>query len=89
MGRLTDYIVSPASVVRCSPGEDRTNGFFVSCFILNGTDTPKRGDQKRKRDDIDGKVEGGIILGATSAQTSTSGSGKKKKRKHKVKKETA
>jgi putative methyltransferase len=30
-----------ASVVRCLPGEDATNGFFVSCFV--------RG-QKRKSD---------------------------------------
>ncbi|KAJ7056603.1 S-adenosyl-L-methionine-dependent methyltransferase [Mycena amicta] len=29
-----------ASVIRCSPGEDATNGFFVSCFV--------RGSRKRK-----------------------------------------
>jgi len=30
------------SVVRCIPGEDATNGFFVSCFIR------KSKDRKRK-----------------------------------------
>lgn len=28
-----------ASLVRCSPGEDHTNGFFVSCFIRGGRTT--------------------------------------------------
>ncbi|KAF8222089.1 S-adenosyl-L-methionine-dependent methyltransferase [Tricholoma matsutake] len=41
---LADVLESPsqtASLVRCSPGDDATNGFFVSCFV--------RG-QKRKSD---------------------------------------
>ncbi|KAH0585057.1 hypothetical protein H2248_008323 [Termitomyces sp. 'cryptogamus'] len=33
---------SAASVVRCSPGEDATNGFFVSCFIRARTSSDKR-----------------------------------------------
>ncbi len=27
------------SVIRCSPGEDHTNGFFVSCFIREDSNT--------------------------------------------------
>ncbi|TEB34694.1 S-adenosyl-L-methionine-dependent methyltransferase [Coprinellus micaceus] len=38
------------SVIRCSPGEDLTNGFFVSCFIrkglANGTLKRKAGEQE-------------------------------------------
>ncbi|KAJ8072848.1 hypothetical protein PM082_016407 [Marasmius tenuissimus] len=33
-------------VVRCMPGDDKTNGFFVSCFIR---DSEKRLDDTRKR----------------------------------------
>jgi len=41
---LANVLESPsqtASLVRCSPGEDATNGFFVSCFVRS---------QKRKLD---------------------------------------
>ena len=24
------------ALIRCLPGDDRTNGFFVSCFVRNG-----------------------------------------------------
>jgi len=44
---LPDLLELPsqaASLVRCSPGEDATNGFFVCCFV--------RG-QKRKLDLVD------------------------------------
>jgi len=84
-GELNDSLC----VIRCSPGEDRTNGFFVSCFIIDETplkkNNPKldRGDgtqhgkkdaEKRKRDDIESnEVE------ETPVQAPTSG--KKKKRK--------
>ncbi len=36
-----------ASVIRCSPGEDATNGFFVSCFVRNSSSS---GTIKRKLD---------------------------------------
>lgn len=41
-----------ASLVRCSPGEDATNGFFVSCFIRDPAFSGKR-----KIDAIESEVE--------------------------------
>ncbi|TFK40253.1 S-adenosyl-L-methionine-dependent methyltransferase [Crucibulum laeve] len=41
------------SVVRCSPGEDATNGFFVSCFVRCATAS----GAKRKAVDSDGETE--------------------------------
>ncbi|EGN99084.1 hypothetical protein SERLA73DRAFT_90270, partial [Serpula lacrymans var. lacrymans S7.3] len=43
------------SVVRCSPGEDATNGFFVSCFVrkTHQTSDALLTNQQRKRDDGD------------------------------------
>ncbi|KAF8442409.1 S-adenosyl-L-methionine-dependent methyltransferase [Boletus edulis BED1] len=42
------------SSVRCSPNEDATNGFFVSCFVSDRTQAAHSGDdittKKRKRD---------------------------------------
>lgn len=53
------------SLIRCSPGEDATNGFFVSCFVKRShpvsrkrkeitgdcmeADTPKPRKKKKKR----------------------------------------
>ncbi|KAJ2922867.1 hypothetical protein H1R20_g14247, partial [Candolleomyces eurysporus] len=63
---LSDEMASgedASSVIRCSPGEDHTNGFFVSCFIRRAAqiessskrkagdevqDLPKRKSKKRK-----------------------------------------
>ncbi|KAJ7106472.1 S-adenosyl-L-methionine-dependent methyltransferase [Mycena crocata] len=42
---MPDEMASPddaASVIRCSPGEDATNGFFVSCFVRGSTTSTKR-----------------------------------------------
>ncbi len=36
------------SLVRCSPGEDATNGFFVSLFIRGETDVSEPETKKRK-----------------------------------------
>lgn len=41
-----------ASLVRCSPGEDATNGFFVSCFVRGAQSTPSN---KRKADGEEGE----------------------------------
>lgn len=48
-----------SSVVRCMPGEDATNGFFVSCFVrvsnsnkrksIEETSTAQRKKRKRKK----------------------------------------
>jgi putative methyltransferase len=37
------------SVIRCLPGEDKTNGFFVACFVRNEgeTDGPQLGLKKK------------------------------------------
>ena len=48
-GTFQDIDLTPAhasSLIRCSPGEDATNGFFVSSFIRRSVTT---GD-KRKHD---------------------------------------
>ena len=42
-------VVHADSVIRCVPGEDLTNGFFVSCFIRTPIDT--HNSQKRKARD--------------------------------------
>lgn len=34
--------VDAKSLVRCSPGEDATNGFFVSCFVRQQDNSKKR-----------------------------------------------
>jgi len=42
---LAEHMDSPNladSVIRCSPGEDHTNGFFVSCFVKAGDTLVKR-----------------------------------------------
>lgn len=49
-----------ASLVRCSPGDDATNGFFVSLFLrdadVSETNVPPSSTMKRKHDA--GGVEG-------------------------------
>ncbi|KAJ7914917.1 S-adenosyl-L-methionine-dependent methyltransferase [Mycena leptocephala] len=37
------------SLIRCSPGEDATNGFFVSCFVRKETAIPQRTNEKQRR----------------------------------------
>ncbi|KAF9484339.1 S-adenosyl-L-methionine-dependent methyltransferase [Pholiota conissans] len=45
-----------AAVVRCLPGEDATNGFFVSCFIRVSNNTTTT---MAKRKDLDGESDEG------------------------------
>lgn len=58
---LTYWLEDACSVVRCLPGDDATNGFFVSCFVkatetsalkrkatAEGVSTPKRKKRKKK-----------------------------------------
>lgn len=47
-GLCLSSIALADGVVRCVPGEDHTNGFFVSCFIKKGSSTEMT-NQKRKR----------------------------------------
>lgn len=42
-----------SSVIRCSPGEDHTNGFFVSCFIRRATETDSSGKRKASDEEQD------------------------------------
>ncbi|KAG7451071.1 S-adenosyl-L-methionine-dependent methyltransferase [Guyanagaster necrorhizus] len=49
---LPDEMDNPgdaASLIRCSPGGDATNGFFVSCFVRRDRNTTN--DQKRRSDE--------------------------------------
>jgi len=39
-----------ASVIRCSPGEDATNGFFVSCFMRKEAVVPPTTKRKAEAD---------------------------------------
>lgn len=85
-------------MIRCVPGEDHTNGFFVSCFVKKGS-LPDMGNQKRKytsansgnmTDDED--EEGEDLDEGEDAATDVKSSGatalsnKKKKKKNKRKK---
>lgn len=47
------------SVIRCLPGEDKTNGFFVSCFVREtaGDKAGSVGKGKRKRPDAEREPE--------------------------------
>ncbi|KAJ3828230.1 S-adenosyl-L-methionine-dependent methyltransferase [Lentinula raphanica] len=70
-----------ASLVRCLPGEDATNGFFVSCFIRcseqEDSETEPSQSRKRKLDVLGADVE--ISAHQTEARR------KKKKKKNKLK----
>ncbi|KAJ9114385.1 hypothetical protein QFC20_001528 [Naganishia adeliensis] len=88
-------------VIRCVPGEDHTNGFFVSCFVKKGS-LPDTGNQKRKRTSAnsgnmtDDEDEEGADLdegedAATDVKSSdaTASSNKKKKKNKRKKKKGA
>ncbi|KAE9408379.1 S-adenosyl-L-methionine-dependent methyltransferase [Gymnopus androsaceus JB14] len=70
-----------ASVVRCLPGEDATNGFFVSCFVRSSADDEQeqapKGCRKRKIEDLSEEESEEI------ANPETVSEGKKKKKKKK------
>ncbi|KAK7032869.1 S-adenosyl-L-methionine-dependent methyltransferase [Favolaschia claudopus] len=57
------------SVIRCSPGEDATNGFFVSCFVRQSV--PSALKRKAEQSGVDDAVTEGVVAKAR----------KKKKRK--------
>ncbi|KAG6909942.1 hypothetical protein DXG01_014211 [Tephrocybe rancida] len=58
-----------ASLVRCSPGDDATNGFFVSCFVRSLSS-----GEKRKFDCVEGETSHDHVEGKASRK-------KKKKKK--------
>ncbi|KAF8348871.1 S-adenosyl-L-methionine-dependent methyltransferase [Amanita rubescens] len=47
-GQLSDHN-DAASLVRCVPGEDRTNGFFVACFVKPKESLARIGELKSSR----------------------------------------
>src|SRR5882757_791667 len=47
-------------VVRCSPGEDATNGFFVSCFVRHSVGDPTKLG-KRSRPPVEDGHGGSVI----------------------------
>lgn len=65
-------LADAASLIRCSPGEDATNGFFVSCFV--------RGEAAVE---LSNSV---VALGKRKADNEGQGEGVKKKKKKKKKK---
>ncbi len=45
------------SVIRCLPGQDKTNGFFVACFVRKasiGTKRPQDFEQDQDHEEADG-----------------------------------
>lgn len=78
---LGSYSALAESLVRCSPGEDGTNGFFVSCFVRKSQSStidipPIKQGSKRKA--LDGGVERRAELGE-------GGRGNKRKKRDKKK----
>ena len=64
------------SVVRCEPGEDATNGFFVACFERNSS-------KKRKAEHDEDSHDG--TLGVTNISGHDQSPAKKKRKKKKKK----
>ncbi|KAF9266542.1 S-adenosyl-L-methionine-dependent methyltransferase [Marasmius fiardii PR-910] len=63
------------SLVRCVPGDDKTNGFFVSCFVRN-EDSDDIGIKARKR-----KLENGASSSDVHNSVQTGDGPRKRKRK--------
>jgi putative methyltransferase len=40
LGCVSVGVVAAESLVRSDPSQDRTNGFFVACFVRRGPDDP-------------------------------------------------
>ncbi|KDQ15892.1 hypothetical protein BOTBODRAFT_275080 [Botryobasidium botryosum FD-172 SS1] len=80
---LEDELDDPSCVIRCSPGEDRTNGFFVSCFVvaetLSKTVVKPKDTGKRKVDSIENNE-------AQETATEPPAASRKKKKRKKTKK---
>ncbi|KAJ7510374.1 S-adenosyl-L-methionine-dependent methyltransferase [Mycena galericulata] len=72
-----------ASLVRCSAGEDATNGFFVSCFVRGLTQSTPFHNLKRKADVQDEGDEGEESLDGADVAATAKRKKKKKKKKQK------
>ncbi|KIJ52544.1 hypothetical protein M422DRAFT_26124 [Sphaerobolus stellatus SS14] len=88
MGEFSDLA---DSVIRCSPGEDATNGFFVACFIrMTGfISSPRAGltASKRKADDDDLRDSSGEEKEPEVQMDKRGESNKKRKKRKKKRKE--
>ncbi|KAJ6631011.1 S-adenosyl-L-methionine-dependent methyltransferase [Mycena sp. CBHHK59/15] len=83
---LTEEMSVPeeaASLIRCSPGEDATNGFFVSCFIRGPPQHSANAAKKRKADEEE-EEDGGVKVG-TAVDAEVAEHRKRKKKKKKIK----
>lgn len=77
----------PECMVRCSPGEDATNGFFVSCFVrqsqggLTKLGKRKRSSVKHGADEVEtGECGEGVIHMEKNATGQKRSRPKKKRR---------
>jgi putative methyltransferase len=61
------------SLIRCSPGEDKTNGFFVSCFVAGLSKDGDDANRSKKRKGVK----------SADAQTESNPPPKKRKKKGK------
>ncbi|TFY60812.1 hypothetical protein EVG20_g7282 [Dentipellis fragilis] len=85
---LKDGLDEADSLVRCSPGQDATNGFFVSCFVRRGASDPSDFGyqiEQQSEDPILGKrkAEKGSPHPEDDEEAGGSAGKKKKKRKKK------
>lgn len=94
LGADTIAIADAEGLIRCLPGEDATNGFFVSCFVRRMEDEMEDGEgsegkkataqqptsKKRKAEDADPTQ-----ADETAQQGGTTAPAKRKKKKKKAK----
>jgi len=65
-------------VIRCSPGEDATNGFFVSCFVRQSQGGSTKLGKRSRPSVIDANGEGATReCGERIIRTERGGSGQK------------
>ncbi|KAI0784165.1 S-adenosyl-L-methionine-dependent methyltransferase [Abortiporus biennis] len=76
-----------ASLLRCSPGDDATNGFFVSLFVRHTVESDEMPLESRKRKVTD--QDDGASEGDERAPKGTNSQRKKKKKKKTKNKSTA
>jgi putative methyltransferase len=73
-------------MVRCSPGEDATNGFFVSCFVRQSQASKKLGKRSRSSvshgaDEVETGEGGESVIHMEKSAAGQKRSRPKKKRK--------
>lgn len=71
-------------MVRCNPGEDGTNGFFVSCFVRDHDPDATLPEKVSKKTTVTGNLHADTSTSKRKAEES----GGKKPKKRKKKQET-